>query len=80
MFETAISDGADQLWLEQEVSEAGRVGASVATLGLITNSGSGCSLLRSAIGRWSLSGLELIVGVINEILFGRHGEWRCVGL
>lgn len=71
MLETTIGNGADKLGLQQEVAETGRVDADVGAL-LVDTVGSG-SLGLLAVGRRScLLSLELLVRVIDEILFSRH--------
>lgn len=79
MLETTVGNGADKLRLQQEVAETGRMDADVGTL-LVDTVGSG-SLRLLAVGRRSgLLSLELLVGVIDEILFGRHvGGWLSGG-
>lgn len=41
MLETHVGDGPEELWLEEEVTEAGRVNADVGAL-LVLGLGSGC--------------------------------------
>lgn len=90
MFETAVGDGAQEFVLEQEVAETGGVNADVATL--LVRAATGDSqvtlLVGIAVGRSGSSssgggggsGLQLLVGVIDQILFVRHVdgevEWR----
>jgi len=72
MFETAIGDGAKELWLQQEVAETSGVNADVGTLfvDVLASSGDLALLSIGILG----SGLvvELIIGVVDEILLGRH--------
>lgn len=90
MFEAAVGNGAQKFTLQQEVAETGRVDTDVAALlvgaaadsqvaffGGITIAGSG-----SSCGGGGSSGrLELLVGVVDEIFFVRHGDvnWRISG-
>lgn len=79
MFESTVGNGANKLGLQQEIAEAGRVDANVAAFG----AGDGqVALLLLAVGncaicasRNSLVGLELLIGVVDEILFGGHCGW-----
>lgn len=75
MLETTVGDGADKLRLQQEIAETSGVDADIGTL-LVDAVGSG-SLGLLAVGRGgSLLSLKLLVGVVNEILFSRHGGDR----
>ena len=69
MLETAIGDGAKKLGLQQEIAETSRMDADVGTLLVDIVAGGGVSLL--AISGGGL-GVELLVGVVDEILLGRH--------
>lgn len=82
MFEAAVSDGAQEFVLQQEVAETSRVNADIAALlvGAATRHGQVTLLLRVAVGsggssssRGGRGGSELLVGVVDEILFVRHG-------
>jgi hypothetical protein len=77
MFETAVGDGADQLGLQEEIAESGRMDTNIAAL-LV--GGSGISLLSVAVGgglgRGGV-GLDLVVRVVNEILLVRHVGGMC---
>lgn len=82
MFEAAVSDGAQEFVLQQEVAETSRVNADIAALlvGAATRHGQVTLLLRVAVGSGgscsgcgSRTGSELLVGVVDEILFVRHG-------
>lgn len=71
MLKTTVGDGANELWLQQEVAETGGVDADIGALLLGVVASSGLSPL--AVGRrGGLLGLELLVGVVDEILFSRH--------
>lgn len=80
MFETTVGDGTEKLWLQEEVAETGRVDADIGTLlvwcaardGQVASLG--ITVGGSDGGGWcgSLGGLELLVGVIDEILLSRH--------
>jgi len=75
MFESAVCDGPQQFTLEQEISEASCMDADIGTFGLAGTCYGRVALLDSAIGGccgWRLGGLEFLVGVIDEIFFGRH--------
>lgn len=75
MLETAVGNSAQKLGLEQEVAETSRVDANIGTLLVdivARSSGSLAALL--SVGGSGLIGGQLLVGVIDEILFGRHGE------
>lgn len=78
MLETAVGGGADQLRFEQEITEGRGVDADIAAVlgrGVVAG-------LRSCLGSISISGtllgrggiVELVVRVVDEILFGRHLE------
>ena len=72
MFETAVCDGANKLRLQEKVLESGGMDASIAALGGDFTR-HGC-LLRIAISSYRIvGGIELLVGVVNEIFgFMRH--------
>jgi hypothetical protein len=80
MFEAAIRYSSYKLVLEQEVAETGGVNTDVAAL-LVASSVAGgeaaLSRCRAAVGG-RLGGLDLLVGVVDEVLFVRHGE-LCIG-
>jgi hypothetical protein len=80
MFEAAVRDSSHELVLEKEVAETSRVDADVAALLVAGSVASGEAALgrsRAAVGG-RLGGLDLLVGVVDEVLFVRHDEW-CVG-
>ena len=71
MFETAVGDGAIQLWLQQEIPKGGRVNVDMAALAAI--GGGFASLGGSTVGcGCSLISLKLLVGIVDEILLVRH--------
>lgn len=72
MLETAIANSAQKLGLQEEVAETSRVNADITTLLVDVVTGAGGIRLLSVRGGRSLVGLELLVGVINEILLSRH--------
>ena len=81
MFEAAISDGFQQLWLQQEVAERSRVDADIRTLGLLgaRSSHREVTFLRFTVRGASSSGsgraisrLKVVVGVVDQFVFGRH--------
>lgn len=74
MLETAVTDRAEELRLQQEVAEAGRVDADITALLVDVSAGSELALLSVRVrGRGGgLVGVELLIGVVDEIFFGRH--------
>lgn len=92
MLETAVGNGAKKLGLQQEVTETSRVDTNVTALGGSACSGGGAICLLCVTvgsggvssGGGGLSGLKLLVGVVDEILLGRHvggGGWvGCEGV
>lgn len=80
MFEATVGNCSYELVLEQEVAETGRMDADIAALLVASSITSGETALgrsRTAVsGR--LGGLNLLVGVVNEILLVRH-DGLCVG-
>ena len=72
MFETAISDGAKQFGLQEEVAETGRVNTDVAALlvDIVTSGEIALLAVRGSGG--GLVAADLLVGVIDEILLVRH--------
>ena len=79
MLETAVGDGAKKLRLQQEVTEAGRVNADVAALLVDIVAGSSCVAFLSVGGAsGGLGGVELLVGVIDQILLVRHVGGRLI--
>lgn len=80
MLEAAVGDGAEKLWLQKKVAEAGGVDADVGTLLVdILRSSSGVALLAVG-GRGGGLVVELVIRVIDEILFARHvGQRLCRG-
>lgn len=81
MFETAVADSTEELGLQKEVTETGRVNTNVATLLVdIIRSGK-VTLLAVGSGSGGLIAANLLVGVINEILLVRHVcecRWCCL--
>lgn len=75
MFEAAVRDSSHELVLQQEVAEAGGVNADVAAL-LVALGAAGRKValgcLSIAVGG-RLGGLDLLVGVVDEVLLVRHG-------
>lgn len=72
MLETAVGDGANKLGLEQEIAEASRVDTDVAALLVDVVAGSELGLLGRRSG--GLVAADLLVRVVDEILFVRHVE------
>jgi hypothetical protein len=74
MFEATVRDCSYELVLEQEVAETGRVDADVAALLVACSvTGGDAAFVRScaAVGR-RISGLDLLVGVVDEVFLVRH--------
>lgn len=75
MLETAVGNSAQKLGLEQEVAETSRVDADVGALFVdIVASGGGSLAALLAVGGGGLISGQLLIRVIDQILFGRHGE------
>jgi hypothetical protein len=75
MFEAAIGNSAEKFWLQEEIAETGGVDADIAALLIDAVAGSGkVTFLRASGGGGGLVGVELLVGVVDEILFGRHDD------
>lgn len=75
MLETAIGDGAKQLSLQEEVAETGRVNTDVAALLVDIVAGGELALLAVGGSSGGLVAADLLVGVIDEILLVRHGDY-----
>ena len=78
MFEATVRDRSNKLVLEQKVAETGRVDAHVAALlvcACVVGSETALRCTRSAVGG-RLGGLDLLIGVVDEILLVGHGEIR----
>jgi len=81
MFEATVRDSPDELVLEKEVAETGGVDADIAALLVACRIGRSQAAFRRArvaVGG-GLSGLNLLVRVVDEILLVRHGsreEWN----
>lgn len=74
MFETAVADGSQKLGLQQKVAEAGRVDAGVAALLVDMVVGDSELALLAVSGGGGLVGVELLIGVVDEIVLGRHDD------
>lgn len=74
MFEATVRNRSNELVLEKEVAETGRVNANVAALFVATITGSKAALGSSpaVCGHF---GRNLLVGVVDEILLVRHDGW-----
>jgi hypothetical protein len=76
MFEATVRNRSHELVLKKEVTEAGGVNANVAPL-LVASRLAGCeaalSCGSSAVGG-RLGGLDLLVGVVDEVLLVRHDD------
>ena len=80
MFEATVGNCSYELVLKQKVAETGRMDADIAALLVASSITSGeTTLSRSRIavsGR--LGGLDLLVGVVDEVLLVRH-DGLCIG-
>lgn len=72
MLETAVGNGAEQLGLEEEIAETGRMNTDVAALLVDIVAGGELALLAVGGGRGGIVATDLLVGVINEIFLVRH--------
>ena len=80
MLETAVGDSTNEFGLQQEVAETSGVNADVGTLLVNAVAGrSRVSLLAVGGGSGIVVGAELLVGVVDEILFSRHDGDCLVG-
>lgn len=76
MFEATIRDRSHELVLQKEVAETGRVNADIAALLVasgVTSSEATLSCGSVAVGG-RLGRLNLLVGVVDEVLFVRHDD------
>lgn len=73
MLESAVADSAKKLGLQKEVAETSRVNTDIAALlvDIIASAGK-VALLAVGGGGGSLVSVKLLVGVVDEILLGRH--------
>lgn len=73
VLETAVGDGLEELGLQQEVAERGAVDTGIGALSVGVASRGGI-LFGVTVGssRGGLSGLKLLVGVVDQVLLGRH--------
>lgn len=74
MLETAVGNSAQEFGLQQEVAEASRMDADVGALLVDILAGGGSVALLAVGGGSGSFVVELVVGVIDEILFGGHGD------
>jgi len=72
MFETAITDGAKKLRLQEEVAKAGRMDAHIAALLVDVVPGGKFAFLAVGGGGRGLVSVKLLVGVVDEIFLSRH--------
>lgn len=75
MLETAIGDGAKKLGLQEKVAETRRVDANIGALLVDILCGRSRVGLLAIGGRASGLVVELVIRVVDQILFGRHGDW-----
>lgn len=80
MLETTVTDSAKKFGLQKEVAETSGVDADVAALLVDGAAGSELAFLSIGGGGGGLVGPNLLVGVINEILFVRHSGQPMYGL
>jgi hypothetical protein len=73
MFKTAVGNGANEFGFQEEILESGGMDSSIAAFGVGSSSS---STILFSFGRGSLCRGDFLVGVIDEIFFGRH----CSGL
>lgn len=71
MFETAIGNRTEKFRLQQKVAETSRVNTDIGTLLVDILGSSGIRLLAVGSGSGGLL-VELVVGVVDEILLSRH--------
>ena len=71
MFESTVANGPQKLGLQKEVAETGRVNTDIAALFINIAAGGEIALL-AVRGRSGLGGLDLLIGVVDEIFFTRH--------
>lgn len=71
MFETAVADRAEKFGLQEEITETGVVNTDVAALLFDVIGGRELALLAVG-GGGGLVGVDLLIGVIDEIFLGRH--------
>jgi len=74
MLETAVGNSAQEFGLQQEVAEASRMDADVGALLVDILAGGGSVALLAVGGGGSGFVVELVIRVVDEILFGRHGD------
>ena len=80
MLETAVLNGTKEFRLQQEVVKARRVNADVAALSSGRTGRDQVAFLRLAVGSHRrtrsdcIVGLNLLVGVVDKVLFVRHIE------
>lgn len=75
MFEATVRNRSNELVFQEEVAEARRMDADIAALLVAASAANreialGCG---SAAVSGGFGGLDLLVGVVNEILLVRHG-------
>lgn len=71
MFEATVRNRSNKLVFQQEVAEAFRVNADVGALFVALGVRNG-ELAAGAVGR-RLGRLDLLIGVVDQILLVRHG-------
>lgn len=80
MFEATVRDRSYELVLQEEIAETSRMDTDIAAL-LVAGCVASCEAALScgcvAVGghlRW----LNLLVGVVDEVLLMRHDDWKLV--
>lgn len=76
MFEATVRNRSHKLVLQEKVTEAGRMNADIAAFfvaGSLARCEAALSCGSGAVGR-RLGGLDLLVGVVDEVLLVRHDD------
>jgi len=76
MFEATVRNRSHKLVLQEKVTEAGRMNADIAAFfvaGSLARCEAALSCRSGAVGR-RLGGLDLLVGVVDEVLLVRHDD------
>lgn len=74
MLEAAVGNSAQEFGLQQEVAEASRMDADVGALLVDILAGGGSVALLAVGGGSGGFVVKLVVGVVDEIFFGGHGD------
>lgn len=79
MLETTVADSTEELRLQQEVAEAGRVNTNITALLVDIGRGSEFAFLAVGAGGGGLVGANFLIRVVDEILLVRHADGFVVG-